>query len=80
MLLVFSRRIKDWKKELLIQFAIVFISVAFSVFLVTGGNFVIGEGWIYEWKNAVVAESVAVTLTLLCWHQLHLLNKQDRGV
>lgn len=79
-LLICSRRMKDWKQEILIRFAIVSISVAFSVLLVTSGNFVIGEAWTYEWKDAVAAESVAVTLTLLFWHQLHRLNRQDKGV
>ena len=79
-LVILSRRTKDWKQELLIRFALVCISIAFSVLLVTGGNLVIGEAWTYEWKDPIAAESVAVTLTLLFWHQLHRLNKQDRGL
>lgn len=66
-----SRRTRDWKQELLVRLAIVSISVAFSVLLVTGGNLVIGEAWSYEWKDPLVTESVFVTLTLLFWHQHH---------
>lgn len=74
-LFILSRRTHDWKQELMTRFAIVCISIAFSILLVTGGNLVIGEAWIYEWKNPVVVESVAVAMTLLFWHQLHLMNK-----
>lgn len=80
MFLILSSRTRDWKQELLLRFAIVCISIAFSVLLVTGGNLIIGEAWAYEWKNPIAAESVAVTMTLLFWHQLHRLNKQDRGM
>lgn len=79
-LFILSRRTLDRKQEVLIRLSIICISIAFSVLLVTGGNLVIGEAWIYEWKNPVVAESVAVAMTLLFWHQLHLMNKQDRGM
>lgn len=79
-LLIISRRMNDWKQGLLTRFAIVCISIAFSVLLVTGGNLVVGEGWIYEWKDPIAAESVAVTMTLLFWHRLYRLNRQDKGV
>jgi len=79
-LFILSRRTHDWKQELMTRFAIVCISIAFSILLVTGGNLVIGEAWIYEWKDPIGAESVAVAMTLLFWHQLHRLNKQDRGM
>ena len=79
-LLFVSRRTKGWKQELLIRFAIVCGSVAFSALLVTGGKFVIGEAWASEWKDPIAVESVLVTLTLLFWHQLHRLNKQDKGL
>jgi len=79
-LFVLSRRTKGWKHLLLIRFGIVCFSIAFSVLLVTGGNLVIGEAWIYEWKDPIVTESICVMLTLLFWQQLYRLNRQDRGM
>ena len=80
LLWIVSCRTKDWKQELLIRFAIAGFSVAISVLLVTGGRLVIGEAWSYEWKDPLAVESVLVTLSLLFWHRLYRLNKQDKGL
>lgn len=80
LLWIVSCRTKDWKQDLLIRFAIAGFSVAISVLLVTGGRLVIGEAWSYEWKDPLAVESVLVTLSLLFWHRLYRLNKQDKGL
>lgn len=77
----YSRKKNGWKKELSERLAILCISSVFSTFLVTGGNFVIGVSLnSYKWPHFIFAETLVVALTLLFWHQLHQLNKQDRGV
>lgn len=75
-----SRRTQNWKQELLIQLAILCVSISFSALLVTGGNIVVGEAWSHEWKDPLFTEAVCVTLTLLFWHRLHKLNKQAKGL
>lgn len=75
-----SNKLSVWKKQLGVSIAIISGSIAFSVFLVTGGCFVIGEAWAYEWKEFIILESIFVTVAALLWHQLHLMNKQDRGM
>jgi hypothetical protein len=79
-LLMLSRKTNGKKREMLISFAIVGFGAAVSVILVTGGRFVIGEVWSYEWKDPLVMESAFVTLTLLFWYRLYRLNKQDKGL
>lgn len=75
-----SRKANDRKRGLLIRLAIVGIGVAFSVLFVTGGTLSVGEVWAFEWKDAVVIESVSTIATLQAWYQLHCMKKQNRGL
>ena len=77
----YSKKKTGWKKEMGERLVILCTSIVFSTILVTGGNLVIGETLIStEWPHFIVVEILAVTLPLLLWHQLHLLNRQDRGM
>lgn len=73
---------KPWVKELLTRFAILSGSVAGSQLFLTGGKFVSvyvsDEPFrILRWVYVI---SVFLTLTILFWRQLYLLNKQDKGI
>lgn len=74
---------KGYIKEVLSRIAVLCAGVAFSTLLVTGGNLIMIRDVMYsyfEWPKRIGAVSVFVVLTSLFWRQLHLLNKQDKGL
>lgn len=78
---VIARGITGMWKEILSRMVILFISVAFSTLLVTGGRFTILEYYLtYEWNQSIYMESLVLTLTALLWYQLYRLNKQAKGM
>lgn len=77
----YSRKRNGWKKEISERTAILCTCSVFSTILVTGGNLVIGETLMStEWPRFIFTEVLVLSLTALLWHQLHRLNKQDRGM
>ena len=72
---------QSWLKELATRFAIVSSSVAFCTFFVSDGRiFTSYVGVIDQYRGWMIGTSAAfLTLTILFWRQLYLLNKQDRG-
>ena len=78
---VIARGITGIWKEILSRMVILFISVALSTLLVTGGRFTILEYYLtYEWNQSIYMESLVLTLTALLWYQLYRLNKQAKGM
>ena len=76
-----SRGITGFWKEILCRAAIVLASVAVSTLMVTGGHFRTLEYHLtYEWNQAISTEALVLSLTTLFWHQLHRLNRQDKGM
>lgn len=76
-----SRGITGIWKEVLSRVTIILLSIAVSTLLVTGGQFHTLEYYLdYEWNRAIYMEALTLSLTLLLWHQLHCLNKQDKGL
>ena len=78
---VISRGITGLWKEILTRMTIILVCVAASILLVTGGQLTTLEYLLSnEWTEAAYLEALVLSLTALCWHQLHRLNKQDRGM
>lgn len=78
---VISRGITGIWKEILTRMTIVLACVAVSILLVTGGQLTTLEYYLTnEWTEAACLEALVLSLSALCWHQLHRLNKQDRGM
>lgn len=73
---------KKWGKELLSRLAILSGSVAVSQLFLTGGKFVsiLVSDEPFRTLRLIYVVSVFLTLTGLFWYQLHLLNKQDKGL
>lgn len=75
-----SRGITGIWQEILSRAVIVLISVAVSTLLITGGHLTTLEYHLTrEWNQAIYMETLALSLAVLLWHQLHRLNKQDKG-
>lgn len=72
---------KPWMKELAARIAILSGSVAFVTLFVSNGRiFTSCVGVIDQyWGWLIGTGTVFLTLTILFWRQLHLLNKQDKG-
>lgn len=69
-----NRKGRNW--ELLRCFAILAVSAAVSILLVTGGNLITtGNMASYKWPQMIICESVTLTLTALMWRRLYLTNK-----
>ena len=78
---VISRGITGIWREVLPRATIILICVAASILFVTGGQLTTLEYYLTaEWNEAIYLEALALSLTALCWYQLHRLNKQDRGM
>ena len=78
---VISRGITGLWKEILTRMTIILVCVAASILLVTGGQLTTLEYLLSnEWTEAAYLEALVLSLTALCWHQLHRLNKQDKGM
>jgi len=76
-----SRGITGIWKEVLSRGAIILVCIAASILLVTGGQFHTLEYHLtYEWNQAIYMESLVLSLAALLWHQLHRMNKQDKGL
>ena len=76
-----SRGVTGIWKEVLSRVAIILVCIAVSTLLVTGGQFETLEYHLTaEWNQAIYMESLVLSLTTLLWHQLHRLNKQDKGL
>lgn len=77
---LFSRKYHGWKRELAMRITILSGALVIAVFLVTGGQLVIGEMWAeYKWMEYILTETSFVTLTALFWYRLHCLNRKDQG-
>lgn len=61
-------------RELALRMVILCGSVAFATLFVTGGQLVCVM--LYNWKEAIIAESVFVSLTSLVWYQIYRLNRE----
>lgn len=72
---------KPWAKELSSRLVILFGSAAFSTLFVSSGRiFTSSVGVIDQyWGWMIGTNAVFLTLTILFWRQLHLLNRQDKG-
>lgn len=78
---VISRGITGMWKEALIRMTIILVCVAASILLVTGGQLTTLEYYLSnEWTEAAYLEALVLSLTALLWHQLHRLNKLDKGL
>lgn len=79
--LALSRGITGMWKEVLTRMTIILVCVAASILLVTSGQLTTLEHYLSnEWIEAAYLEALVLSLTALLWHQLHRLNKQDRGM
>lgn len=68
-------------KEVLSRVAIILLCVSAATLLVTGGQFHTLEYHLtYEWNQAIYMEGLVLSLAALLWHQLHRMNKQDKGI
>ena len=72
---------KSRLKELAFRFLALTVSVVISTLFVSGGRiFTAYVGVINQyWGVFIGMNTVFLTLTILFWRQLHLLNKQDKG-
>lgn len=78
---VISRGITGIWKEVLIRMTIILVCVAASILLVTGGQLTTLEHYLTnEWTEAAYMEALVLSSAALCWHQLHRLNRQDKGM
>lgn len=76
-----SRGITGIWKEVLSRVPIVLVCMAASILLVTSGQLKTLEYNLWnQWTEFIYMEALVLSLTALCWHQLHLLSKQDRGI
>ena len=76
-----SRGINGIWKEILSRMTIVLVCTALSILLVTGGHLTTLEyNLSNQWTEAIGLEALVLSLTALFWHQLHRLNKQDKGL
>ncbi len=73
-LLAGKRSGRNW--EVLRTCALLTFSTAVAILLTTGGNLVTLVSCArYKWPGMIVCESITLTLTLLTWRRLQLLNK-----
>ena len=71
----------SWVKELSTRLAILCGSAAFSTLFVSSGRIFTSSVGIIDqyWGWMIGTNTVFLTLTVLFWRQLHLLNRQDKG-
>ena len=78
---VISRDITGIWKKVLSRVPLVLVCTAASILLVTNGELRTLEYYLSaEWNEAICLEALVLSLAAICWHQLHLLNRQDRGM
>lgn len=72
---------RPWLKELAVRFAVVSGSAAFCTLFVSGGRIFTSYVGVIDqyWGWMIGTNTVFLTLTILFWRQLYLLNKQDKG-
>ena len=72
---------KLWAKELVSRLAILSASGVFSTLFVSSGRIFTSYVGVIDqyWGWMIGTTTVFLTLTILFWRQLHLLNKQDNG-
>ena len=72
---------KPWLKELSARFLILSVSVVLSTLFVSSGRiFTSYVGVISQyWGTFIPMNAAFLTLTILFWRQLYLLNRQDKG-
>jgi len=73
---------KLWLKELSMRFLILVSSVVVSILFVSNGRIFTSYVGVIDqyWGWFIGMDSVFLTLTILFWRQLHLLNKQDTAM
>lgn len=73
---------RPWLKELSARFLILCVSVVLSTLFVSSGRiFTSYVGVISQyWGTFIPMNAAFLTLTILFWRQLHLLNKQDKAM
>jgi hypothetical protein len=73
---------KPWIKELAARLVILSASAAVSTLLVSSGRIFTADTGIIDqyWGWMIGMNTVFLSLTVLFWRQLYLLNRQDRGV
>ncbi len=73
---------KPWAKELSARLAILGGSCAFSMLLVSSGRIFTSDVGIIDqyWGPMLGVNTVFLTLTVLFWRQLYLLNRQDKAI
>lgn len=82
LLMVMRRFIKKaWSKELLLRLVTLCTSAAVSTLFVSNGRIITSfVGVINQYWGWMIGVNTAfLTLTVLFWRQLHLLNRQDKG-
>lgn len=84
LILMLLRKItkKSWLKELFTRLMILSGSCVFSVLFVSSGRIFTSDVGIIDqyWGPMIGMNAVFLTLTLLFWRQLYLLNQQDKAV
>lgn len=72
---------KSWLKELSMRFLILTASLAVSVLFVSNGRIFTSDVGIIDqyWSVFIGMNAAFLTLTVLFWRQLYLLNKQDKA-
>lgn len=72
---------KPWAKELSIRLLMLSGSVVFSTLFVSNGRIFTSYVGVIDqyWGPMIGTNTVFLTLTVLFWRQLYLLNKQDKG-
>lgn len=82
-LLLLRKKVKKlWHRELVSRFLIVIVSGVLSTLFVSSGRiFTSYVGVINQyWGVFISMNTVFLTLTILFWRQLYLLNKQDKAI
>lgn len=82
-LLILRKKIPlPWAKELSFRLAILCCSAVFSTLFVCNGRIFTSYVGIIDqyWGWMIGLNTVFLTLTILFWRQLYLLNRQDKGV
>ena len=72
---------KPWLKELAMRFLILTSSLVVSILFVSNGRIFTSYVGVIDqyWGWFIGMDSVFLTLTILFWRQLYLLNRQDKG-
>lgn len=79
---LFRKAKRPWIRELSARFTIVSSSVALSTLAVSSGHLFTNTAGIIDsyWGTLIGLNGAMLTLSLLFWRQLYLLNKQDKAI